>query len=182
MSFPQFEVFGTLKNRRTTLEQETTVPNFNPPEGSLYALFFCEYRTWDNMKGRCYNEKATGYENYGGRGIKVCSRWRNSFRNFLEDMGPRPSDKHSIDRFPDKDGDYKPGNCRWATRSEQASNLRPYEKKRSKKITHLGKTKSVDSWAKENGISPECLRQRLRRGYPMEVALSHKKGSHYKRR
>jgi hypothetical protein len=75
------------------------------------------------MKSRCYNEKSNSYARYGGRGICVCDRWLHSFVNFLSDMGTRPSEKHSIDRI-DGDGNYEPGNCRWATQSQQRQNSR----------------------------------------------------------
>lgn len=82
-----------------------------------------EYRCWKGMNSRCFNSNATGYKNYGGRGISVCSRWRYSFEKFLEDMKKRPSIHLSIDRI-NNDGDYEPGNCRWTTRSEQMKNTR----------------------------------------------------------
>jgi hypothetical protein len=80
------------------------------------------------MKTRCYNEKAPKYPNYGGRGIKVCDRWLHSFENFLADMGPKPGPEYSIDR-KENDGDYEPGNCRWATPTQQAQNRRERRKR-----------------------------------------------------
>ena len=88
-----------------------------------------EYATWINLFFRCYNKKSENYSHYGGRGIKVCDRWTNGdgykhpFECFLEDMGKRPTKEHSIDRI-DVDGNYEPGNCRWATRDVQARNKR----------------------------------------------------------
>ena len=78
-----------------------------------------EYETWCHMKGRCYNPHYIRYERYGGRGIRVCERWRHNFVAFLTDMGPKPSPRHSLDRI-DNDGDYGPDNCLWATPTEQA--------------------------------------------------------------
>lgn len=83
-----------------------------------------EYRIWKSMITRCENPNAKHFFRYGGRGIKICARWRNSFADFLADVGKRPSAQYSIDRYPDNDGDYEPGNVRWATASQQRLNQR----------------------------------------------------------
>ena len=82
-----------------------------------------EFKTWQSIQQRCYNKNDDHYKNYGGRGIKVCSRWIDSFLNFYDDMGRRPEGK-SIDRI-NNDGDYTPENCKWSTPKEQRNNQRP---------------------------------------------------------
>jgi hypothetical protein len=83
-----------------------------------------EYKAWQNMRERCYLRTHISYADYGGHGIKVCPRWRSDFIAFFADVGPRPSPRHSLDRFPDNDGDYEPGNVRWALMEEQQRNKR----------------------------------------------------------
>lgn len=102
-----------------------------------------------NMRARCNNTGHAGYANYGGRGIRVCARW-GRFAAFLADMGPRPSAQHSIDRL-DNDGDYEPGNCRWATKQEQIDNSRLV---RSVKRSDGKRYVSVSAAARDVGTAP----------------------------
>lgn len=123
------------------------------------------YRSWVAMKARCNNPNTKSYKDYGGRGIKVCDRWANSFVAFLEDMGERPEGE-TLDRI-DLNGDYEPGNCRWLPRANQTRNTR-----RNKRITFRQETKTISEWAAEFGINPINLNRRLRRGWSVEEALT----------
>ena len=124
-----------------------------------------EYKIWDSMVQRCTNPKDTGYAGYGGRGIKICHQWLTEFMVFLSDMGPRPSSTHSLDRV-DNNGNYEPGNVRWATRKEQERN-----KRNNHLITIGSTTKCLSAWAEETGIEFNALSQRLRRGWTAEEAV-----------
>lgn len=125
-----------------------------------------EYGIWVGMKRRCYKEYEMGFSNYGGRGITVCDRWRHSFKAFFEDMGPRPSKDHSIDRI-DGNGNYEPGNCRWSTRKEQNRNRRD-----NRNYTFQGKTMCLADWAAEFKMRKGTLFDRLARGMTLEEALT----------
>lgn len=122
------------------------------------------HRIWQNMLNRCKNPNVPCYPNYGGRGIKVCERWK-SFENFLADMG-EPGPEMSIDRI-DVNGDYEPLNCRWATAIVQQSNTR-----KNRFLTHNGKTQTVSTWAREVGINPTRIALRLAKGWSVEKALT----------
>ena len=100
-------------------------PEHTKHQRSTFGVLHPLYGTWSAMKRRTSNPNAWDYKYYGGRGIKVCERWRESFEAFVEDMGEKPSPKHSIDRM-DNDGIYEPSNCRWATPSQQLINRRPH--------------------------------------------------------
>lgn len=123
------------------------------------------YVSWSGLFRRCYNPKFSSYENYGGRGIKVCERWHR-FENFLEDMGDRPPGT-TLDRWPDKNGDYEPGNCRWATTSEQMFNTR-----RTIDVQHSGRRVTTGDLAKEAGISMDLIRHRLKSGMTVNQAIN----------
>lgn len=125
-----------------------------------------EYVTWAHMVERCESVSCHAFSSYGGRGIAVCLRWRNSFPAFFEDMGPRPSLNHSIERI-NNDGNYKPGNCIWASAMEQQRNRRV-----THNITALGGTKCLADWAVHSGIPASTISDRLSRGWPADRAVS----------
>ena len=118
-----------------------------------------EYDAWYHMKVRCFNPNYKQYSDWGGRGITVCDRWLN-FKNFIADMGTKPSPKHSLDRI-NNDGDYCPKNCRWATRAEQQNNLR----NNKPLITIDDVTLTISQWAKKMNIGANVIQNRLNRGW-----------------
>jgi hypothetical protein len=122
------------------------------------------YHIYLGMVARCTNTAATGFQQYGGRGIRVCDRWLKSPADFLADMGEPPEDL-SLDRI-DNDGPYSPENCRWATRVEQQNNRRC-----NRNITHQGKTQSLSEWAREIGLTNATLTKRLR-SWSVDMALT----------
>jgi hypothetical protein len=125
-----------------------------------------EFRAWAKMLARCYNTNDWHYPNWGGRGIRVCKRWKDSFTFFLEDMGEAPSPQHTLERI-DNDGSYYPDNCRWAPHAEQARNTR-----RNCRLSFQGRTMILSDWARELGLPPYILSDRLRRGWSVEEAIS----------
>lgn len=127
------------------------------------------YRSWASMIQRCHNPKHTGYARYGGAGVTVCARWRaegDGFKSFVADLGERPDRQHSLERIDGAKG-YEPGNCKWATRTEQQRN-----RKVVKLVEHNGKTQPVSAWAQEAGISTQALANRLARGWDLGRALA----------
>lgn len=124
------------------------------------------YVSYQEMLKRCYDESVIRYPNYGGRGITVCGRWRESFKAFLDDMGVKP-EGFSLDRI-NTDGNYEPSNCRWADAKTQANN-----KTTNLQITFDGRTMNAQQWAEETGIPARIICQRLRRDkFSTEDALT----------
>lgn len=122
------------------------------------------YLTWSNMKQRCYNKNATRYKNYGARGIRVCSQWRNDFWQFVEDMGERPKG-YTLNRI-DNDKGYSPENCEWASRYDQDRNTT-----KNRYLTYKGVTRVFDDWCKQFNIPRSTLNKRLDNGWSIEKAL-----------
>lgn len=136
-----------------------------------------EYQTWCNMIARCEKPNRPDYKHYGGRGIRVCARWRGSFEAFLDDMGPKPFPKASIDR-KDHNGDYCPENCIWTTQKRQTRNCRD-----NRYLTFNGKTQCLADWADEIGVLAGTLHSRLyRHGWTVEQALTLPKQHRWSRR
>lgn len=145
---------GCLKNELSSRRQKTHGMTQTPT-----------YSSWVSMTGRCTNPNLREWPHYGGRGITVCSQWRN-FEGFLRDMGERPLGT-SLDRI-DNERSYEPGNCRWATPKEQSRN-----KRTSRMLTYRGVTKTITDWAEEMGVDRATLNHRVMvAGWPLEVAFS----------
>ena len=175
-----------------------------------------EYKIWKAIKTRVFNPNYAAHKHYGGRGIAMHPKWAASFPAFMEAVGPRPSPKHSIDRYPDNNGNYEPGNVRWATPTEQALNqrsnrlvefggqilpisevarqtghkpsvlgsrtrrmplevaltLKPRQRRDAIKLTFQGQTLTYLEWDQALGAKPGTVAQRIRKGWPMERALT----------
>lgn len=130
--------------------------------------FTKEYRAWQAIQNRCYNKKFKDYNHYGKFGITVCDRWRESFENFILDIGLAPSKEHSIDRFPKQDGNYEPDNCRWATIEQQNRN-----RKDNTYLEHNGVKLIMSDWNKILNISKGSIRKHLKKGESFSDVYEH---------
>lgn len=137
--------------------EQVTIPKSKRPE----------YRIWTGMIHRCHNSKRNCYRYYGARGIVVCERWRLDFQAFLDDVGERPSPKYSLDRI-NNDGNYEPGNVRWADRTTQGRNTRA-----NRILEFRGQRKCLTEWSEIVGISVGTIQFRLDEiGWSVERALT----------
>lgn len=123
------------------------------------------HRCWKAMKCRCTNPSSTGFRFYGGRGIRVCERWQQSFMHFLDDMGECPDRLHSLDRI-DPNGNYEPSNCRWATRLEQGRNTRA-----NRFIELDGEVLCLAEWSARSGVGTTTIGNRLKWGWDTREAI-----------
>lgn len=123
------------------------------------------YKRWQSMKARCNQPNHKHYENYGGRGIRVCARWNDSFENFLADMGASFKPELEIDR-KNNDGNYEPGNCQWISHGVQQRN-----KRNNHNLTINGTTRTVAEWAEKTGLKANTILTRSRRGWPEHKLL-----------
>lgn len=121
------------------------------------------YNSWRSMMSRCYRPNCNSYENYGGRGIRVCLRWQESWRNFLADMGPRPKGRE-IGRI-DNNGHYCPENCCWQTRKENARN-----KRTSRKVIFNGKPTVMSEAIERSGLNKHSVQSLVHRGFTGDLA------------
>jgi hypothetical protein len=126
-----------------------------------------EFVCWQAMKSRCRNPKLKKFKYYGGAGVTVCDRWANSFEDFLADLGPRPSPKHSLDRFPNRKGNYEPGNVRWATKQQQTDN-----RDSTKMIVLNGQSLVLREVCAQKSLNLKVVARRLDLGWSPEKAIS----------
>ena len=125
-----------------------------------------EYFIYYAIKTRCYSKKSNHYHRYGGRGIIMCKRWLYSYKNFIADMGMRPSKKHSIERI-DNNGNYEPSNCKWATSSEQSNNTIS-----NNVLSFNGESLTTTQWERKTGIKRKTITRRIGMGWSIEKTLT----------
>lgn len=165
-------VAGDLRSGRTLAcgclgrEQLRAAPQVGSPKHGL--CYTPEYRAWGSMIQRCTNSKSRSFKNYGGRGITVCAEWRKSFEAFFAYVGNRPSPDHTLDRFPNQNGNYEPGNVRWATQVEQMNNVR-----NNVRVVYRGEKMTLPEAIRKAGniASRTAVGYRIRVGWPIDRAV-----------
>ena len=157
-----------LRNGKSLMCRRCSVSASKTSHGaSPYGNTSPEYNTWVHMIQRCHNPNNKDYKNYGGRGIEVCEMWRESFEAFLLMVGKRPTLTHTIERI-DSNGNYEPGNVKWATRAEQNRNTRS-----NVRLTIDGVTQVVSEWSrhKDCTVSEFTIYKRLAREWDAKRAV-----------
>lgn len=147
---------GCLRSELLSVRQRTHGQSQKP----LYAV-------WNGMRSRCGNPNNAAYQRYGARGIRVCDKWASSFEAFAADVGEPPTPQHQLDRFPNNDGHYEPGNIRWALSKANNRN-----KTNNRVIEFNGERKCITEWAESIGMQMFTLRNRLASGWSIEKALT----------
>lgn len=156
---------GCLRTEMKADQMRSSSADYNKARSTHGMAATPTFVSWDSMKQRCLNGNRKSYADYGGRGIVICPRWLESFDNFVADMGERPSGT-TLER--DKvNGNYEPGNCRWATPKEQGNNRR-----NNRMVTHDGIALTVKQWAERVGICSKALTYRLNNGWSVAEALT----------
>lgn len=152
-----------LVNGRTRsckcLLRETTASMATTHGNTKYFTMTPEYKCWKGIIQRCTNPNRNSFARYGGRGITIFQEWRHNFSAFLAYVGQRPTSSHSLDRFPNTDGNYEPGNVRWATRDQQMRNM-----SRNHLLTIDGRTQCMTDWAAESGVKRKTIFRRIQTG------------------
>jgi len=157
--------FGTTRSCGCYMREQVTKANRTHGE-SNWVRNTPEYRAWCHMKGRCNDERDKSYPDYGGRGIRVCDEWQENYKAFLDAIGRRPSPTHSLDRI-DVNGNYQPGNVRWATRKRQNNNTRA-----NRFIDFGGERLTLSEWSDRTGIGSSTIAYRIKAGWAVEHALT----------
>lgn len=165
------ESCGCIAARRMSLERLGKPNTKNATHGMTKTK---TYDAWIGMKARCYGSNPKAIKTYGEKGIKVCERWLHSFENFLEDMGEKPLGRIELDRI-DTDGNYEPGNCRWATPKTNQNN-----RGNNVRLELDGETKTLTQWAEELKTDASNLTARIKRGWSVRNALTKPVRAHKK--
>ncbi len=161
--------YTTLYNRLYTynwsINKAFTQPLLEKHSNTTHNSKSVEYQAWLDIKARCLNSNHESYKYYGGRGIKIRSRWKKSFKCFLQDIGKKPGNSFSIDRI-DNNGNYQPGNCKWSTQKQQMRNTRS-----NYLVTYQGKTQCLTAWEQELNFPRQTFRDRINKGWSIEKSF-----------
>ncbi|QHZ59820.1 HNH endonuclease [Alteromonas phage vB_AmeM_PT11-V22] len=169
----QERLISNMRNRGTKGCNHCTVNHINKSKVTHGLSYHPLYKTYRGMIARCYHGNHPSYHRYGGRGIKVCDRWLESFENFLKDVGEKPDNTYSLDR-KDNEGDYEPTNCRWATQKQQCNNFSA-----NHIVKYEGTRYTLSELADKIGVKQNTLTYRLKRGWSLREAVKGKRAEKF---